>query len=223
MNKIEKKSGIIAGVSLIIMAITAGFSYGYVHSLLIGESAEMTMQNLIDNKGLFIMGILGWIIIFITDLIVALALYRVFKSTSKVPSQITAGIRILYTLGLGFAIFHLIAIIPNIGVEGSDLEIMSRFNKFQNIWSSALVIFGLHLLGLGYLSIKSKFIPAILGILLYIAGLSYTFIPVLKQITSLDQGLIARAETILSIPMALGEILLAILLIYLGFKKNKAS
>ena len=112
MQNKEKKQGIIAGISLVIMAIVAGFSFGYAHNNLVTDSPTITLQNLIAGKSLFYAELAGWSIIFALDVIVAIALYYFFRSTSKQISLITAAIRIAYTLILGIAIIYLFKIIP---------------------------------------------------------------------------------------------------------------
>jgi len=215
MNKIEKIAGLIAGISLIVMAIAAGFSYGYVHNELFNASAEITRQNLLENKSLFYAGLAGWIVIFITDLMVSGALYIFFKKSMRRISVLTAIIRIVYTLILGVAIFQLFAIIPNLNFE-SATEISSHYASFEKIWSAGLIIFGFHLLGLGYLSLKSQIVPRFLAYLLYIAGISYH---TAKQLELFSQNWIASAENILALPMAIGEMLFAVWLIYNGLKR----
>jgi len=222
MNKTEKKAGLVAGISLIIMAIAAGFSYGFVQNELLNESAEITRQNLVENKSLFLAGISGWIVILITDLLVSGALYMLFRESARRISALTAITRVIYSVILALAIYRLIDIIPLIHKAGTSLEINSHFESFEKIWSVGLIIFGFHLLGLGYLSIKSGFIPRILAYLLYIAGICYVLIHAAKQIALFSQDAISSAESILSIPMALGEILLAFWLIYKGLKRNKS-
>ncbi len=226
MQKTEKRQGLIAGISLIIMAVVAGFSYGYVYNSLVADSPGLTLHNLIAGKSLFIAGLSGWIIIFITDLIVTLALYRFFLSTAKQASLVTALFRITYTVLLGVAIFQFFKIIPILnqagGIEKTSIagEVTSRIELFGKIWSFGLIIFGLHLVGLGYLSVKSKFVPGLLGYLLYLGGVSYIFVHGAKQLSLFDPVVITRAENLLSLPMALGEMLLAIWLIYRWFRKD---
>lgn len=223
MNKKERKAGLVAGISLIVMAVAAGFSYGFVQNQLVSESAEVTMQNLIENKSLFLAGLAGWLVIFITDLIVSWALYIFFKTTSKRISLITSIVRILYTLVLGVAIFHLFAIIPELTKAETATEINSRFASFEKIWSAGLIIFGFHLLGLGYLSIKSQNIPGFFGYLLYIAGVGYVLIHAAKQFALFSQYVIDSVENILALPMALSEILLAVWFIYKGLRKRRQA
>lgn len=226
MQKTEKKQGLIAGISLIIMAVVAGFSYGYVYNSLVADSPAITLQNLIAGKSLFIAGLAGWIIIFITDLIVTLTLYKFFLSTAKQASLLTALFRITYTILLGVAIIQLAMIIPILNqaaaIENKSVagEVTSRIEQFGKLWSFGLIIFGVHLLGLGYLSLKSKFVPGLLGYLLYLGGASYIFVHGAKQLSLFDPALMTRVENILSLPMALGEMLFAVWLIYRGIRKG---
>lgn len=224
MEKKEKKQGLIAGFSLIIMAIAAGFAFGYAHSSLVAESPEITLQNLITNQSLFFAELGGWSIIFITDLIVAIALYFFFRSTSKQISRVTAFIRIIYTLVLGFAIFQLFKIVPVLSSANPEAsEISSHIQLFEKLWSVGLVVFGLHLIGLGYLSVKSKSVPKLLGYLLYFGGISYTFLHGARNLNLFEVQTINSIENILALPMALAEILLAFWLLYFGFRKSTSK
>jgi hypothetical protein len=226
MQNKERKQGITAGISLVIMAIVAGFSYGYAHSDLVAESAEITMQNLLAQKLLFYAELGGWSIIFITDLIVAIALYFYFRSTSKPIAGITALIRIVYSLMLGVAILQLFKIIPSLASNNSVAasviasEILLHIQRFEKLWSTGLIIFGFHLIGLGYLALKSKLVHRLLTYLLFLGGASYVFIHLSRQLSLFHSHIINSAENILAAPMALAEILLAFWLIYSGSRKS---
>lgn len=218
--------GIVAGLSLIVMAIAAGFSFGYAHTGLVTDSSVDTFQNLTANKSLFYAELAGWSLIFITDLIVAIALYFYFSNTSKQVATITALLRIGYTLLLGIAVFQLFKIIPLLSVTNSlseaakASETLSLLQQFEKLWSIGLIVFGLHLFGLGYLSVKSAFIHKLLGYLLYLSGISYIFIHAARQLNFLNPETIDSVENILALPMALAEMLLAFWLIYIGFRKS---
>ena len=228
MQNKEKKQGIIAGISLIIMATVAGFSFGYAHSSLVTDSPEITIQNLITNKSLIYAELAGWSFIFILDLIVAIALYLFFRSASKQISLITAAIRIVYTLILGIAIFHLFKIIPVLAINNplsNGLNVSASYSHlqlFEKLWSIGLIVFGLHLVGLGYLSVKSKTVHWTLGYLLYLGGISYTIIHTARQLSLLNVEVISSIEKILVLPMTLAEMLLALWLIYNGLRKTSA-
>jgi hypothetical protein len=222
----EKNQGIIAGVLLVIMAVVAGFSFGYAHAILVVESPEITLRNLMADKLLFYAELVGWSIIFIADLIVALALYFFFRNASRQISLITASARIVYTIILGFAILQLFKIIPVLSLSNplSDELIVSstesQIQLFEKLWSVGLIIFGLHLIGLGYLSVKSKSVHRLIGYLLYFAGVCYVFIHAIRQLNLPDLKGLNLLENILILPMALAEILLAFWLIFNGFRKT---
>lgn len=224
MQSTEKRNGIIAGVSLIVMAIAAGFSFGYAHNTLVAETPEMTLQNLNANRSLFFAELGGWSIILITDLIVAFALYFFFRNASKQISLATSLIRFIYTLVLGIAIIQLFKIIPALSSENPYAsEISSHFQLFEKLWSVGLIIFGFHLIGLGYLSVKSNYVPSLLGYLLYLGGFSYALIHSSRQLNLIGTDVLKSIENILSLPMALAEILLAFWLIYKGFRKSTSK
>jgi len=223
MNQKEKRAGLIAGISIIIMAMAAGFSYGYVQNKFIDIPVEMLRQNVLENKYLFFAGIAGWIVIFITDLIVAAKLYLFFKQGMAHLSRLTAVIRIIYTLILGTTIYQLIAIIPLLQAPDTSFDINAQFILFNKIWSAALIIFGFHLLALGYLSKRSGHIPGLLSYLLYLAGFSYVLIHSGKTFALLQPHLINSAETILALPMALSEIILAFWFLYIAWKPGTLS
>lgn len=221
MNHSEKRAGLIAGISLIVMAMAAGFAYGFAQDKLVDVSAEIMKQNLLENQSLFYAVLAAWALIFITDLIVSKALFNVFRHTNRRISAITALVRIAYTLMLGVGILQLSSLVPLLNGHEIKVDVRLPFALFERIWSAGLIIFGFHLIGLGYLSIKSKFTPALLGYLLYLAGVSYILIHAARQFALFGQPVIDSAVTILAIPMALGELLLAIWLIFQGLRKKK--
>lgn len=220
----QQKQAKIAGISLVIMAVIAGFTYGYAHNTLVTDTADITFRNLITNKALFLAELFGWCIIFILDLAVALALYRYFRDTLKRISLLTAITRLVYTLILGLAIVQLFRILPLISLYNPDklqlIAIFTHIQGFEKLWSIGLIIFGLHLIGLGYLTIKSERVHWALSFLLFLGGIAYTFIHAARQLTAMASGTIDAIEKVLTVPMALAEILFAFWLIYYGFRKS---
>jgi hypothetical protein len=52
-------------------------------------------------------------------------------------------------------------------------EALLKIESFQDIWLISLLLFGLHLVLIGYLTYRSGYAPRVLGVLLVIAGLGY--------------------------------------------------
>ena len=135
-----------------------------------------------------------------------------------------AWVRVIYSGILGLAIINLIQILQILNrVTGSvsiakTWQIMNHFFAFENTWSLSLILFGVHLLLLGVLVFQSKRIHLLWGILLIIAAISYIGIHSAKQLFPEFDGLIKTAETILMLPMTLGEIGFAFWLVIRGGK-----
>ena len=149
MKTLKRKYAIIVGVSLLIMAVAAAFSYGFVYGrLVIKEDALLTAHNVFNSSKLFLAGIAGWMVIFISDLVVALALYHFFKDENKPISLWTALVRIFYTVFLSVAISHLVIVystVENTSEFTNTLatNIESNLGKFEKLWSVGLIIFGI--------------------------------------------------------------------------------
>ncbi len=141
-----------------------------------------TANNIIASEGLFRIGICCFLITAILDVIVAWALYVFLKPVNKSLSMLTAWFRIVYATMLGIVLIHLISalqLLSNVAYlsvfETKQLhaQMMLSLNTFSFGWEFALIIFGFHLLLLGYLVFKSGYMPKFLGILLIIASLGY--------------------------------------------------
>ena len=215
----NRKSALIAGVALVLMAVAAAFSFGYIHnSLVIPTDPNATINNILSLVSLFKAEVFGWIIILICYVVVSFALYYFFKNENRKLSFYTAAVRLVYSAILGVAIFYLIRILNLQGTENTDNRILSHLESFTSFWSFGLIIFGIHLILLGFLTIQSKLMHKFWGFLLIFAGISYSVIHLSNHLFPELESQIKTAEMILSAPMALGEIGFAFWLIIRGGK-----
>lgn len=171
----QRKAALIAGFGLLAMAIIAVFAnFGVIESLVVTGNAAATVDNLTNSKGLFAGGIAGFIVVFLLDLLVAWMLFKFFKSLSKGLSAAMAWCRVIYAGFLGFSITHLVTALTDLGAEGvTNDSILESITSFSDVWSAGYIFFGIHLILLAYLTIKSGYIAKWIGVLLAIAGLGY--------------------------------------------------
>lgn len=225
-NNMQKKSAIITGVALLIMTIAAFFAQGFVHSSLVASGeAITTLKNIQSNRLLFDLEIMGWMIIIITDLVVTWGFYIFLKPFHQAYALLGGWFRLLYTAILSIAVSHLIIasrIVRESLFSGEinvmAMQVMGSITAFEAIWSFGLIIFGLHLIIVGIVAMKTDQIPKFISILLVLGGFSYSlihgmygFIPQLDNVTSL-------LEMILMVPMFVGEIGFGIWLLVKGRK-----
>ena len=216
-----RKYALISGLSLIAMALAAGYAYGYVYgSLVIQDNPAATLENIRSSLPLFTGGIIGWIVIFLLDILVAWGLHQFLKNTHPGISLATALVRVMYAWVLGTAILHLFAVADMVQGTPTAAQVMHELMAFESLWSRGLILFGVHLFGLGILTWRAGHIPNLLGGLLLFAGVCYTGIHLTKELAPMYLDQIVRIEMILSLPMALAEIGLAFWLILKGGKIN---
>ncbi|MFC9445940.1 DUF4386 domain-containing protein [Bacillus cereus] len=219
----ERKYPLFAGTSLLVMAFIAFFSYGFVHgNLVVQGDASATLHNIQTSNALFKAEIFGWIIIFITDILAAWALYFFLKPIHASISLLAAWLRLMYTAILGIAIFNLILalLLSKNTIANPEAYTMLFLNAFEYIWSVGLIILGLHLFALGYVVFLSKQIPKFISILLFIAAIGYMLIHVMNTMFPQYDTMISIIQVLFQLPMIAGELGLAIWLLLKGGKPS---
>lgn len=179
------KAALIAGVGLFIMVIAAPFSEMYAYpKLVVTDDAAQTVRNIITNETLFNLDIIGYLITFACDIIVAWALYVFFKPVNVNVSLLTAWFRVVYTAIalaalLNLVTVHRLAIDNNavflklLGPDQLNAQVMLLLKAFKGGFHFGIIFFGIHLLFVGYLILKSDYVPKLLGALIILSGLGY--------------------------------------------------
>ncbi len=224
----QRRAAITAGIPILIVAVSAMFAVGVVQNKLIDwGNAAVTSNNILESIGLFRAGIFSWLITLTADIVTAWALYVFLKQVDNNLALLSAWFRVAYAIILGTAVMNFVFVTLLLGgdksfssIQNSQLQIqvMLSLNAFRKMWSFGLIIFGIHLFIAGYLVVKSRFIPKALGILLFLASVSYVFIHIMHLFLPQYDSITAVAETVLSLPMAVGELGLGVWLLLKGGK-----
>lgn len=170
-------------------ALVAGFAYllnpapyaEYVYAkLVVPGNAEQTAQNISLHGGLFLASIFSYLISFIGDVVLAWSLYVLLARVNRPLSLLAAWFQVVYaavalcgTLNL-LTVFRLLNTpdyIKAFGLGPLHAQAYLLLNTFRYDWSMSLILFGIHLVLLGYLIFRSRYIPRIIGILLVVDGL----------------------------------------------------
>ena len=179
LNNAAKIAGIGYVIIFVLGLITNFFIFG---SLIIPGNAAETANNILSNEILFRGGMVSWLIVLICDIIIAWALYIFLKPVNKSISLLGAWFGIVYTAI--FAITQLNLLIVLILLSGADYLTVFNTNQLNSLvliflngfnygFLIGLVFFGIHLLFISHLIIRSDYIPKILGILLLLSSLGY--------------------------------------------------
>lgn len=178
-----RKAALVAGSGLMVMTILAvGAIYFIFPKLIVSGDAAETVKNIILNEVLFRIGTGCLVIVAILDVVVAWSLYIFLEPVNRTLSLLAAWFRLVYATILGAALFNYVNVLRILSDEdylkafdADQLQaiVMLSLNAFDDGWIIGLVFFGLHLLLLGYLVLKSNYIPKILSVVLLAAGLAY--------------------------------------------------
>ena len=217
----------IAGVALLVMTPLAAYANFFVlESLITPGNAEQTARSILNAEGSFRFAIASIFLVAVLDLIVAWALYVVFKPVRSGIALIMAWFRVVFAGIFVVAISQLMSVVSILSTADSSsvfsteqhyVQALLGINSFYDIWDGALIFVGLHLVILGYLvyksgtvpSYESGYIPKVLGALLAIAGVGYV-------IDSFGQVLVTGYALEVAAFTFLGEVLLIFWLFIYG-------
>lgn len=174
------KNARIAGVLYLLMLPFASFSLYVWFTTFIHNDPIATINNLMTDTGLIRTGILSWFIQQTISIFLVLFLYKLLVQVRKdiailMVILVLVGIPIAFVNELNhFAALLLVTHFSNL-FDPQTLQNMAVL--FLSLHECGMVIvhvfWGLWLFPLGYLIIKSKQIPPLLGYLLIIAGIGY--------------------------------------------------
>jgi hypothetical protein len=178
-----KQLAIFAGFGYLVIFITGIFSNFFVlENLVVPGEAATTVNNIVDRDMMFRIGILSFIIMVFFDVVLAWALYIILKPVNKDLSLLSGWLRLVNSIIFGIALYNLFSVLQLLSgahyleaIETGHLQaqVMLLLDTFNNTWLIGLIFFGLHLFLLGYLIVKSSYIPKIIGILLMVAAAGY--------------------------------------------------
>jgi hypothetical protein len=177
-----RRSALVAGVATLVLAVLAGAAnVAVIGGLVTKDDAAKTASDVLASSGLFRLGLTALVVAVILDVIVAWALLTFFEPVDKDLSRLAAWFRLSYAAVFAVAIGQLLGVLPLLDagtpsaftMDQRHTQALAKIEDFLNIWHVGLVLFGLHLVLIGYLAYRSGYVPRALGVLLVIAGAGY--------------------------------------------------
>jgi hypothetical protein len=218
-----RQAALIAGVGYLVIFL---FGLGNVRreKLIVRGDTAATARNIRASESRYRVGTATWMVVLAADLVVAWALFLFLKPVSESLSLLTAWARLVYVAVAALTVINLLSV-PQLLSSADDSErfqpdqrdsqAMLFLRSFDFGLIVAFVFFGLHILGLGYLIVRSDYIPAVLGVLLIVAAIAYLF-------DSFACFLSARYENneahklVFAVPAIISELSLAVWLVVWG-------
>lgn len=231
ISKIQRQSALISGIAIIAMTFAAVLATDVtIGKLVVKNDAATTLNNIMESSMTNRLGVFSRLIILICDVFAAWGLYHFFRISNKDLSLITAWFRLVYAAMLAVCIFNLVYVhmlIDEEGISTADStvklgeKVMFYLEAFDVMFSVSLIIFGILILLLCYLSIKSEYVPKIFGIVLIIGFVGYT-IPNISNLIFPEYNEVMKVVAWIFILPMLGEVALGIWLLVQGLRKKES-
>lgn len=168
-----------AGALYLAIAVCGGFSIGYVPMQIVASDAATSAANLLAHQGLFRLGVLADSAVILFELAVTVILYQMFRDTGPKMAMIAlisrAGMITVMGINLLLWVMAFALLAGGTALETTQLHLLVQFCFDAHamgvfVWQ---LFFGVHLLALGWLILKSQVAPHVLGWGLFIGAFGY--------------------------------------------------
>ncbi len=173
----------VAGLLYLIIIVFGVASEVFIRSsLIVTGDANGTAGNILQSQTLFRAGFVADSVMLMADVAIAVVLYVLLRPVNKILSLTAAAFRLMQAAILGLNLLNYYAallLLTSTGYmatfEAQELNSLAMFflNLHSHGYDLGLLFFGASNLVLGYLVLKSKYIPGILGAGLIVAALVY--------------------------------------------------
>jgi Domain of unknown function (DUF4386) len=215
-----------AGVGYLVIIVTGIFAEFFVRSnLIVPGDATATAGNIVAAQSLYRVGLIGELLMLACDVMVALALYVVFEPVSRSLALLAAFFRLVHAAIVGGNLLNTWVPLVLLG-DASFLTVFepAQLHALALLFLDAhaygyvigLVFFGLHCLLLGYLVLRSRYVPRILGVLLLAASLGYLVDSVGRTLLPNYDDVASLFGIVVLVPAFVGELSFCLWLLLKG-------
>jgi hypothetical protein len=217
-----------AGALYLAIAVCGGFSIGYVPMQIVAADPTTSGADLLAHQGLFQLGVLADSAVILFELAITVILYEMFRRVGPKLAMIAliarAGMIFVMGINLLFWVMAYVLLTGSTGWEPAQLAALVQFCLDAHamgvfVWQ---LFFGVHLLALGWLVLRSDVVPAILGWGLSLGALGYLIQGVAK-LTFVDVAAINYAYIALLVIVTVSEISFGLWLLVRGGSRSRQS
>ena len=192
----------LAGALFLITVVAGGFAQGYIAgSLIVSGDAATSATNILAHQPLYRLAFATYLIEMACQIAMTVLFYELLKPVSKSASLLAATFGIvgctIKTLARLFFFAPLLVLggAPYLSIfDPKQLQALALLSLRMNYTAEtiAVVFFGLNTVVMGYLILRSTFLPRWLGVLSVVGGLGWMFYlyePVARILESYIVGL----------------------------------
>jgi len=224
-----KATARFAGLLYLLFSILAVFGYMYIPAaFVVSGDAAATARKITEGELMYRVGILASLVGHLLFIFLVLTLYQLFKDVDKRQARLMVA---LVCVGVAAEIVNLAnRTAPLLLLSGASF--LSVFTKPQldalalgylrlgnNLGQLLTAFWGLWLFPFGILTIRSGFLPKILGVSLMVAGVGYVVTCVVRIVFPAQIHVVSQVLT----PLYFGELPIIFWLLIMGAKVPQAE
>ena len=212
------------GLLYLGLAVTGALGFQFVRGqLYVAGDPGGTLSNLVDHTAMARLGIVLELGIVLTQALVAVWFYRLFRSVDTFAAGLIAV----------FGMVNAVAILGSAALLGTTLDVADDrslavsggaaataqllYVISGHVWGVAGIFFGLWLIPMGWLVVRSRWMPRSLGQVLMAGGVGYV-LSTFVSYTFANAGLVAG---LLTVPATIGELWIVGYLIVFGVREHR--
>jgi hypothetical protein len=202
-----------AGVVVTLLGVGVAVACGTPPDLLAGGDVVAAEKTIAHAGALFRVGVLGWFVAIVGDVLRAWALYVFFRSVNRSLSMLAAWWMLLHDAVFGFSLVGLLLASDVVAGAPESATVLAMLGAHRYGFHLGLLFFSLHLLVVGWLALASREVPRVLGALLVVAFAGYFVDSASVVALASPPSVISR---VVAIPNTIGELALMIWLALRG-------
>jgi hypothetical protein len=211
-----------AGALYLVNVVAGAFAIGYVQSQLFTTDPATSALNLQAHELLYRSGLAAHVVVTVTNVPLALIFYELFKGVNRRLALLDAFFILVATAIEGAGLLGQFAplVLLGDGVDTSALTpaqvqtLVSLTGQLAHVdYTLFTVFFGLDILLMSYLLLRSRLVPRIIAVLLAVDGLAYL---VYSFTDILAPGVAAQLTPWIQLPAPLAEGALSLWLLAFG-------
>lgn len=218
-----RQAALVAGLCYLLNPVTFAEYYAMPH--LVVKDPVVTLANLQAHQHLYSTAVLAYFVQLVGDVVMAWALYVLLAPVNRALSLLASWLQLVYAasslaaVGNLAIVYRLLFVRDYTGLFPPQVlaaQVRMLIGEFRAGWSLSLVMFGIHLVIVGFLFARSAYLPRWLGWVLMADGSAW----IIDRLT--EYAVPNTAFQFLNI-FYVGELLLMVWLLGWGWRLRQTS
>lgn len=227
-NHWDPKAARAAGALYLAIAVCGGFSIGFVPMQIVADTPATSVANLMANQGLFKLGVFADALVILFELAITAILYHMFRHAGPKMATVAlisrTGMILVMGINILFWVMPYIVLTSTSGWDTVQLNELAQFCFDAHamgvfVWQ---LFFGVHLLALGWLILRSDVVPHLLGRGLFIGAFGY-LVQGMVEVSFTDIALLDYSIIGLLVIVSISEISFGLWLLIRGGRVSHQS